>query len=95
MASRSSYLFTTTRPPPSKHADQPSAICEALGALGYQNAYHMTTVGPNGHHDKWVAALEAKFEQKGAEFGKKEFDELLAGFDVSLALITEIVLTGS
>lgn len=74
----------TTRPPPSKHADQPSAICEALGALGYQNAYHMTAVGPNGHHDKWVAALEAKFEQKGAEFGKKEFDELLAGFDVSL-----------
>lgn len=55
----------------------------ALGALGYKNAYHMTTVGPCDHHDKWVAALEAKFEQKGTEFGKQEFDELLAGFDVS------------
>lgn len=43
----------------------------------------MTTVGPSNHHDMWVAALEAKFEQKGAEFGKKEFDELLTGFDVS------------
>lgn len=42
----------------------------------------MTTVGPNGHHDKWVAALEAKFEGKGAEFGKKEFEELLQNFDV-------------
>lgn len=42
----------------------------------------MTTVGPNGHHDKWVAALEAKFENKGVEFGKKEFDELLQDFDV-------------
>lgn len=43
----------------------------------------MTTVGPNDHHDKWVAALEAKFEGKGAEFGKEEFDELFRGFDVS------------
>lgn len=74
------------------YTDHPSAICEALGALGYQNAYHMTTVGPNGHHDKWVAALKAKFEHEGAEFGKEEFDELLAGFDVSLpALIAEII----
>lgn len=45
----------------------------------------MTTVGPNNHHDKWVAALEAKFEQKGAEFGKQEFDELFTGFNVSRA----------
>ncbi|KAJ4391004.1 hypothetical protein N0V93_004617 [Gnomoniopsis smithogilvyi] len=58
------------------------SIGVALGALGYQNAYHMTTVGPSNHHDKWVAALEAKFEQKGAEFAKKDFDELLAGFDI-------------
>lgn len=44
----------------------------------------MTTVGPNNHHDKWVAALEAKFEQKHKEFGKQEFDELFEGFNVSL-----------
>lgn len=44
----------------------------------------MTTVGPNGHHDKWVTALEAKFENKGEEFGKKEFDDLLQNFDVGL-----------
>lgn len=59
-----------------------AAICQALGVLGYKNAYHMTTVGPNGHHDKWVAALEAKFENKGDEFGKKELDDLLQNFDV-------------
>lgn len=60
-----------------------TAIGEALGVLGYQNAYHMTTVGPNDHHDRWVAALEAKFEGKGTEFAKDEFDELFKGFDVS------------
>lgn len=43
----------------------------------------MTTVGPNNHHDKWVAALEAKFEGKGPEFTEKEFNDLLSGFDVS------------
>lgn len=61
-----------------------TAIGEALGVLGYQNAYHMTTVGPNDHHDKWVAALEAKFEGKGKEFGKEEFEELFKGYDVSI-----------
>lgn len=59
------------------------SIGEALQILGHQNVYHMTTVGPNNHHDKWVAALEAKFEGKGNEFTKKEFDELLGSFDVA------------
>ncbi|QDS76098.1 hypothetical protein FKW77_006307 [Venturia effusa] len=41
----------------------------------------MTSVGPNNHHDKWVAALEAKFEKNGNEFTKQAFDELLGDFD--------------
>lgn len=58
------------------------AIGEALRALGHQNVYHMTAVGPSNHYEKWVAALEAKFEGKGKAFGKEEFDELFEGFDV-------------
>ncbi|KAI9048360.1 hypothetical protein LZ554_008152 [Drepanopeziza brunnea f. sp. 'monogermtubi'] len=57
------------------------SIGEALRTLGCANVYHMTTVGPNNHHDKWVAALEAKFEGKGPMPGRKEFDELLEDFD--------------
>lgn len=56
----------------------------------------MTTVGPNNHHDKWVAALEAKFEGKGNELTKKEFDELLGSFDVSTTYLSEqLPLTGT
>ncbi|CAG8974618.1 hypothetical protein HYALB_00009795 [Hymenoscyphus albidus] len=57
------------------------SICEALRILGHKNNYHMTSVGPNKHHDKWVAALEAKFEGKGSQPSKKEFDELVGDFD--------------
>lgn len=67
------------------------AIGQALGMLGYKNAYHMTTVGPHDHHDKWVAALEAKFEGKSTEYGKHEFDELFEGFDVSNAFLAGVV----
>lgn len=67
------------------------AIGQALGMLGYKNAYHMTTVGPHDHHDKWVAALEAKFEGKSTEYGKQEFDELFEGFDVSNAFLAGVV----
>lgn len=61
-----------------------AAIGEALRTLGHQNVYHMTSVGPNNHHDKWVSALEAKFENNGTEFTKQDFDELLGDFDVSI-----------
>ncbi|POS76378.1 hypothetical protein DHEL01_v205222 [Diaporthe helianthi] len=59
------------------------SIGQALGLIGYKNAYHMTTVGPHGHHDKWVAGLEAKFEGKGPAFAKEDFDEIFEGFDVA------------
>ncbi|KAE9962042.1 hypothetical protein BLS_000904 [Venturia inaequalis] len=57
------------------------SLGEALRTLGHQNVYHMTSVGPNNHHDKWVAALEAKFESKGTEFTRQDFDEILGDFD--------------
>lgn len=66
------------------------AIGEALRTLGHQNVYHMTSVGPNNHHDKWVAALEAKFESKGAEFTKEDFDELLGDFDVGISSLSQV-----
>ncbi|TLD27953.1 NAD dependent epimerase/dehydratase [Venturia nashicola] len=68
------------------------SLGEALRTLGHQNVYHMTSVGPNNHHDKWVSALEAKFENTGTEFTKQDFDGLLGDFDVSVQAPTPVFL---
>lgn len=40
----------------------------------------MRDVGKNKHQERWIAALEAKFEQHGSPFGHKEFEAFLGGF---------------
>jgi len=54
--------------------------------LGFGAIYHMREVRKNGHTAMWIAALEAKFEGKGKEFGKEEWDTLMGGFGVSRVL---------
>lgn len=60
------------------------AILEALELLGYKPIYHMKEVGKNRHQERWIAALEAKFERKGKKFEREDWDELLGGYAVSL-----------
>jgi Sulfotransferase domain len=43
----------------------------------------MREVGRNKHQRYWILALEAKYEGKGKEFGREEFDELLGDYAVS------------
>ncbi|MCJ1259161.1 hypothetical protein MMC24_006997 [Lignoscripta atroalba] len=49
----------------------------ALDELGYDDVYHMKKVPAKDHADFWVAAMEAKFEGKGPEYGREEWDHLL------------------
>ena len=58
------------------------ALADALDVLGYKNIYHMREVGKNQHQTKWIEALEAKFEGKGKQFGREEFDSFLSGYSV-------------
>ncbi|KAF4618402.1 hypothetical protein G7Y89_g14901 [Cudoniella acicularis] len=58
-----------------------SALADALGLLGYKKVYHMRDVGKNQHQTKWIEALEAKFEGKGKDFGREEFDSFLSDYD--------------
>lgn len=44
----------------------------------------MREVGKNQHADRWVQALEAKFDGIGKPYGRAEFDELFSGFAVRL-----------
>ena len=53
------------------------AITMALKQLGYNDVYHMREVFTRNDADLWVAALEAKYEGKGAEWGREEWDRLL------------------
>ncbi|KAJ5851471.1 uncharacterized protein N7529_010856 [Penicillium soppii] len=51
----------------------------ALKVLGFNNAYHgrdALTFNPRDC-ELWWKALQAKYEGKGKEFGRKEFDQLL------------------
>jgi hypothetical protein len=43
----------------------------------------MREVGKNQHQQQWIAALEAKFDGKGAPYGRASFDAFLHDFDVS------------
>ncbi|GME41039.1 hypothetical protein LSUB1_G006800 [Neofusicoccum parvum] len=56
------------------------SIADGLALLGYGPIYHMREVGKNKHQPSWIAALEAKFEGKGKEFGREEFDSFLSGY---------------
>jgi hypothetical protein len=54
----------------------------ALETLDYK-VYHMASVFRTpGHASKWEAALKAKYEGKGSEFGREEFDTFLGDYDV-------------
>jgi hypothetical protein len=44
----------------------------------------MREVYKNGHGPNWVAAMHAKYGNKGTLFGRKEFDEILGDFSVRL-----------
>jgi hypothetical protein len=57
-------------------------LADALQLLGYGPIYHMREVYANGHGPNWIAAMDAKYANKGTPFGKKEFDEVLGDFSV-------------
>ncbi|KAI6263293.1 hypothetical protein MCOR07_007677 [Pyricularia oryzae] len=59
------------------------SIGQALQMLGLGESYHMTTVGPNNHHDAWCTAIEAKFGEKDASevITQEFFDDLFKGYD--------------
>lgn len=46
----------------------------------------MREVAKNGHQKYWIQALEAKYDRKGKEYGKKEFDEFLRDFQVTFSI---------
>ncbi|KAJ5525143.1 hypothetical protein N7494_011793 [Penicillium frequentans] len=55
------------------------SLTNALKFLGFQHAYHgrdALTINPRDC-ELWWEALQAKYEGKGKEFGRKEFDQLL------------------
>lgn len=64
-----SYLLT--------HCLLVKAIMMALKQLGYNDVYHMKEVFLRNDAEFWIAAMEAKYEGKGAEYGRKEWDHLL------------------
>lgn len=56
---------------------------KALEKLGYDKVYNYSVaVKTLGDPDKWIAALEAKFEGKGEPFGKEQWDVLLGDYNV-------------
>jgi hypothetical protein len=52
----------------------------------------MRDVYANGHGPNWIAALNAKFANKGIPFGRKEFDEVLGDFSVCSPLLDSLHL---
>ena len=58
----------------------------ALSTLGYR-PYHMSEAilhWKDGHLHRWDEALRAKYLGQGKPYGKEEFDEIYAGYDVCL-----------
>jgi len=47
----------------------------------------MRDVFKNQHGGLWISALEAKFENKGKLFGRKEFDKFLGNYSVQYAIL--------
>jgi Sulfotransferase domain len=58
------------------------SLCAALSKLGYKT-FHMSESfsQPRRFFPLWIEALDAKFFGKGEQFGKKEFDKILSGYD--------------
>lgn len=50
--------------------------------IGISNVYHMREVGKNKHQDSWIRALEDNLEGKGPAWGRGDFENILAGFEV-------------
>lgn len=69
------------------------SLAEALTILGYSPIYHMREVRKNDHEKYWIAALEAKFEGRGKQFGRTDFDEFLQNWagvtDIPAAIFYE------
>lgn len=61
----------------------------ALKQLGF-NPYHSADLIENWDRDMplWDKVLNAKFEGSGQAYGKKEFDAILAGYNVSAGVIS-------
>ena len=64
------------------HTARILALADALEILGYKGIYHMREVFKNQHGKYWIAALEAKYEGKGKQYGREEFDQFLGGYMV-------------
>ncbi len=43
----------------------------------------MREVFKNNHGSFWISALEAKYEGKGKEFGREDFDKFLGDYSAS------------
>lgn len=61
------------------------ALADALEVLGYKGIYHMREVFKNHHGQYWISALEAKYEGKGKQFRREEFEEFLGNYMACLA----------
>ncbi|CZR64720.1 uncharacterized protein PAC_14619 [Phialocephala subalpina] len=78
-ASSSNSTDGSTRPGSLSNSD---ATQEALERLGYDSVYNYSiAVKTPGDPDKWIAALEAKFEGKSEPFGKEQWDDLLGDYN--------------
>ena len=65
------------------------AMCDALEKLGYKS-YHMKEAFANfgrNHMEYWHEALTSKYQGRGRTYGKAEFEKLLEGYTVGLALL--------
>lgn len=61
-----------------------TAISDALEQLGYDKTYHMREVRKNGHDEKWIDLLDAKFGDDDSKETIKpgDLDDILHDFDV-------------
>ena len=62
---------------------------QALIDLGYVDCYHYTAAFQENPMDclMWNEAFEAKFEGKGKEFTRKDWDQLLGHCQVSQDMV--------
>jgi hypothetical protein len=51
-------------------------------SLAFRISITMREVGKNKHQDLWIRALEDNFENKGPAWGRNDFENILAGFEV-------------
>lgn len=75
-------LYPSLSMPNKTNEPRHKALAEALSQLGISNVYHMREVGKNKHQDLWIQALEDNIEGKGPAWGREDFENILAGFEV-------------